>query len=51
MHAAVAPPPGDWLYFVTVRPGDTRFTGSYEEHQRNVAEFNAVRAESRATGG
>ena len=30
MHAAVAPPPGDWLYFVTVRPGDTRFTGSYE---------------------
>jgi UPF0755 protein len=51
MHAAVAPPAGDWLYFVTVRPGDTRFTGSYEEHQRNVAEFNAVRAESRAAGG
>ncbi|UYQ60805.1 endolytic transglycosylase MltG [Streptomyces peucetius] len=51
MHAAVAPPPGDWLYFVTVRPGDTRFTGSYEEHQRNVAEFNAARAEDRAGGG
>lgn len=51
MHAAVAPPAGDWLYFVTVRPGDTRFTSSYEEHQRNVAEFNAARAEARATGG
>lgn len=40
MRAAVNPPPGDWLYFVTVKPGDTRFTASYEEHQRNVAEFN-----------
>ncbi|MET7685007.1 endolytic transglycosylase MltG [Streptomyces sp. NPDC005423] len=43
MRAAVNPPPGDWLYFVTVKPGDTRFTASYEEHQRNVAEFNASR--------
>ncbi|MEV4684582.1 endolytic transglycosylase MltG [Streptomyces kurssanovii] len=51
MHAAVAPPPGDWLYFVTVKPGDTRFTSSYEEHQRHVAEFNAARAEARATDG
>ncbi|MEU9206547.1 endolytic transglycosylase MltG [Streptomyces sp. NPDC048415] len=40
MRAASNPPPGDWLYFVTVKPGDTRFTASYEEHQRNVAEFN-----------
>ena len=40
MRAAVSPPPGDWLYFVTVKPGDTRFTASYAEHQRNVAEFN-----------
>ncbi|MDQ0954368.1 putative YceG family protein [Streptomyces phaeochromogenes] len=40
MRAAVAPPQGDWLYFVTVKPGDTRFTADYEEHRRNVAEFN-----------
>jgi UPF0755 protein len=43
MRAAINPTPGDWLYFVTVKPGDTRFTASYEEHQRNVAEFNLLR--------
>ncbi|MFF9206075.1 endolytic transglycosylase MltG [Streptomyces sp. NPDC014986] len=41
VRAAVNPAPGDWLYFVTVEPGDTRFTADYAEHQRNVAEFNA----------
>lgn len=40
MTAAINPTPGAWLYFVTVEPGDTRFTGSYTEHQKNVAEFN-----------
>ena len=40
MAAAVAPTPGDWLYFVTVKPGDTRFSATYEEHKRHVAEFN-----------
>ncbi|WP_327692057.1 MULTISPECIES: endolytic transglycosylase MltG [unclassified Streptomyces] len=40
MRAAISPTPGDWLYFVTVKPGDTRFTADYQEHQRNVAEFN-----------
>ncbi|MBD0840678.1 endolytic transglycosylase MltG [Streptomyces sp. TRM68416] len=40
MRAAINPTPGNWLYFVTVKPGDTRFTADYEEHQRNVAEFN-----------
>ncbi|EGX60041.1 aminodeoxychorismate lyase [Streptomyces zinciresistens K42] len=39
MRAAVNPAAGDWLYFVTVKPGDTRFTADYAEHQRNVAEF------------
>lgn len=39
MRAAINPTPGDWLYFVTVKPGDTRFTADYAEHQRNVAEF------------
>ncbi|MGW4892795.1 endolytic transglycosylase MltG [Kitasatospora sp. NPDC004240] len=45
MLAAVDPAAGDWLYFVTVRPGDTRFTDSFDVHQRNVAEFNAVQAQ------
>jgi uncharacterized YceG family protein len=42
MRAALNPTPGDWLYFVTVAPGDTRFTANYNEHLRNVAEFNAL---------
>ncbi|MEL3944427.1 MULTISPECIES: endolytic transglycosylase MltG [Streptomyces] len=43
MRAATSPTQGDWLYFVTVKPGDTRFTANYEEQQRNVAEFNRNR--------
>ncbi|MGC9376961.1 endolytic transglycosylase MltG [Streptomyces sp. MH13] len=43
VRAAVTPTPGDWLYFVTVKPGDTRFTADYAEHQRNVAEYNRIR--------
>jgi UPF0755 protein len=43
MRAAVNPASGDWLYFVTVKPGDTRFTANYQEHLRNVAEFNQNR--------
>lgn len=31
MLAAVTPTPGDWLYFITVAPGDTRFTNSFDE--------------------
>ncbi|NUO41600.1 MAG: endolytic transglycosylase MltG, partial [Streptomyces sp.] len=46
MRAAITPAPGDWLYFVTVKPGDTRFTADYEEHLRNVAEFNANQKKS-----
>ncbi|MBQ1095997.1 endolytic transglycosylase MltG [Streptomyces sp. b94] len=42
MSAAIDPTPGDWLFFVTVKPGDTRFTADYAEHQRNVAEFNRI---------
>ncbi|SDD11829.1 endolytic transglycosylase MltG [Streptomyces prasinopilosus] len=41
MRAAVSPTPGDWLYFVTVKPGDTRFTADDEEHRRNLAESDA----------
>ncbi|MDI3423077.1 endolytic transglycosylase MltG [Streptomyces luteolus] len=43
VKAALAPTAGDWLYFVTVKPGDTRFTADYQEHRRNVEEFNRVR--------
>ncbi|WP_340384157.1 endolytic transglycosylase MltG [Streptomyces sp. SS7] len=52
MHAALSPTPGDWLYFVTVKPGDTRFTANYQEHLRNVAEFNRNRqsASAKAAG-
>ncbi|MFJ8082536.1 endolytic transglycosylase MltG [Streptomyces sp. NPDC096205] len=46
LRAAISPTPGDWLYFVTVKPGDTRFTADYAEHQRNVAEFNAQQKKS-----
>ncbi len=44
MAAAVAPTPGDWLFFVTVKPGDTRFSATYEEHKKHVTEFNRLRA-------
>ncbi|WNF25770.1 endolytic transglycosylase MltG [Streptomyces sp. C11-1] len=43
LKAAISPTPGPWLYFVTVGPGDTRFTDSYDEQLKNVAEFNANR--------
>ncbi|MCL6669998.1 endolytic transglycosylase MltG [Streptomyces panaciradicis] len=46
MRAAINPAPGDWLYFVTVKPGDTRFTADFAQHQRNVAEFNALQKKS-----
>jgi UPF0755 protein len=31
MKAALEPASGDWLFFITVAPGDTRFTKSIEE--------------------
>jgi len=31
MEAALNPLPGDWLYFITVAPGDTRFSDSHDE--------------------
>ncbi|MET9623963.1 endolytic transglycosylase MltG [Streptomyces sp. NPDC006464] len=48
MTAAIAPAKGDWLYFVTVKPGDTRFTADYAEHHANVADFNAQRGAAKA---
>ncbi|ROQ63216.1 UPF0755 protein [Streptomyces sp. 840.1] len=43
MAAAISPTAGPWLYFVTVAPGDTRFTADYAQQQRNVEEFNRNR--------
>ncbi|NBE52091.1 endolytic transglycosylase MltG [Streptomyces boluensis] len=43
LKATLNPAPGDWLYFVTVKPGDTRFSAEYGQHQSNVDEFNKVR--------
>lgn len=48
IRAAAHPADGDWLYFVTVQPGDTRFTDSLDQQQKNVAEFNAYQARQRA---
>jgi UPF0755 protein len=31
IEAALQPMQGDWLYFITVAPGDTRFTASFDE--------------------
>ncbi len=31
MRAAINPEAGDWLYFITVAPGDTRFTSSFSQ--------------------
>ena len=43
MTAAVNPPDGDWLYFVTTDPeaGTTKFTGDYQEFLRFKAELKS----------
>ena len=43
MDAAVNPPDGDWLYFVTVDPekGTTKFTSDYQEFPRFKAELKS----------
>ena len=39
MRAAVSPTPGDWLYFITVAPFDTRFTANIEEFNKWKVEY------------
>jgi len=39
IEATLNPASGDWLYFVTVLPGETRFTASYDEFLRFKAEY------------
>jgi uncharacterized YceG family protein len=50
MEAATRPASGDWLYFVTVKPGDTRFTADLGEQEKNVAEFNQNQAKAKKDG-
>lgn len=42
--ATQKPADGDWLYFITVKPRDTRFTKSFDVFQGWVTEFNKNRA-------
>jgi UPF0755 protein len=39
LEATIKPTPGNWLYFVTVSPGETKFTESYSEFLTFKAEF------------
>jgi len=38
--AALHPAPGDWLYFITVKPHETRFTKSFKEFDGWVTLYN-----------
>jgi len=38
--AALNPVPGNWLYFITVKPHDTRFTNSFATFENWVALYN-----------
>ena len=40
ISATLKPASGDWLYFITVAPGDTRFTKDFAEFSRWNTEFN-----------
>jgi UPF0755 protein len=39
MFASANPAAGDWVYFVTVAPGDTRFTASYDQFRTWKIEY------------
>jgi UPF0755 protein len=41
MIATVGPENGDWLYYVTVKPNDTRFTKDFNEFNKWANEFRA----------
>lgn len=51
IEAALKPTKGNWIYFVTVKPGDTRFTDSKAEHDRNVRDFNKEQRKKKENGG
>lgn len=39
IDAALQPEPGNWLYFVTVKPGETKFADSYDDFLALKAEY------------
>jgi UPF0755 protein len=39
MFAAVNPEAGDWIFFITVSPGDTRFTSTLDQFNLWKAEY------------
>jgi len=39
LNASVTPNSGDWIYFITVKPQDTRFTKSYDQFNIWADEF------------
>ena len=39
MQAALTPSVGDWIFFITVKPGDTRFTASANQFLKWKAEY------------
>lgn len=43
LEAALAPPEGDWLYWVTVNTetGETKFSTTFAEHEENVEEWRS----------
>jgi UPF0755 protein len=43
IRATLEPIQGDWLYFITVAPGDTRFTASFDEFSSWKVEYTKNR--------
>lgn len=43
IKATLKPIDGDWLYFITVAPGDTRFTASFDEFSKWKVEYTKNR--------
>jgi UPF0755 protein len=43
IKATLGPIQGDWLYFITVAPGDTRFTASFDEFSSWKVEYTKNR--------
>jgi UPF0755 protein len=39
LNASVNPASGDWIYFITVKPQDTRFTSSFSQFNIWINEF------------
>jgi UPF0755 protein len=43
IKATLEPMVGDWLYFITVAPGDTRFTSNFDEFNTWKVEYTKNR--------